>query len=85
MSIILSLGRLSSLIKFGIWFACNTCNTSKSDKLPKKDYLITIVSRNEELAEESLLEDLMGNYNEKKLLRMYDYSIKNGYDVLWGG
>jgi len=53
--------------------------------LPKKDYLITIVSRNEELAEESLLEDLMGNYNEKKLLRMYDYSIKNGYDVLWGG
>ena len=70
-----------------IWnlvLACNTCNTSKSDKLPKKGYLITIVSRNKELALEPLLVGQMGNYNEKKLVRMYDYSIKNGYDVLWG-
>ncbi|KZE50983.1 HNH endonuclease domain-containing protein [Rossellomorea marisflavi] len=70
-----------------IWnlvLACNTCNTSKSDKLPKKEYLNTIVSRNEALAVEPLLVDHMGNYNERKLVRMYEYSIKNGYDVLWG-
>lgn len=69
-----------------IWnlvLACKTCNTSKSDKLPKRDYLTTIVSRNEVLATDPLLGEQMSNYNEKKLVRVYNYSIKNGYDLYW--
>ncbi|MDT8862127.1 HNH endonuclease [Alkalihalobacillus sp. MEB130] len=63
--------------------SCNTCNTSKSDKLPERTYLEFLINRNHEL--ENRIEDrnLMTNYKDKKIIMLYDYSIKNGYDVIW--
>jgi hypothetical protein len=71
-----------------IWnlvLSCTRCNTSKSDKLPKKIYLDNIIDRNEELNDstEATLANMMMNYKEKKMSMLYDYSIKNGYDAIW--
>ncbi|WP_100333590.1 HNH endonuclease [Bacillus alkalisoli] len=72
-----------------IWnlvLACNRCNSSKSDKLPEKQYLEFIIDRNQTLTEkkeDSTVHQLMTNYKEKKIIMLYDYSIKNGYDTIW--
>jgi 5-methylcytosine-specific restriction endonuclease McrA len=71
-----------------IWnlvLSCKTCNTSKNDRLPERKYLDIIIDRNEILnksVDKSSLE-LMENYKEKKIILLYDYSIKNGFDVIW--
>lgn len=72
-----------------IWnlvLACNKCNSSKSDKLPTRSYLEYIIDRNKALRdkkEDSTIDILMNNYQSKKIIMMYDYSIKNGYDSIW--
>ncbi|RCW77027.1 HNH endonuclease domain-containing protein [Saliterribacillus persicus] len=65
--------------------SCNTCNSSKRDKLPKKYYLDNIINRNEELVDkqEENVMNLMTNYKDKKIILLYDYSIKNGFDTIW--
>ena len=71
-----------------IWnlvLACNRCNSSKSDKLPDRQYLNLIVERNQQL-EEKVEEDkqsLLKNYKNRKIILLYDYSIKNGFDEIW--
>jgi hypothetical protein len=66
--------------------SCNKCNSSKSDKLPEREYLDGIISRNEELivinSDYQVLK-LMKNYKQKKIIMLYDYSVKNGFDTIW--
>ncbi|UFU00753.1 HNH endonuclease [Radiobacillus kanasensis] len=72
-----------------IWnlvLSCRVCNNSKRDKLPKKEYLSFIVQRNQQLEtriQVSSDSPLMANYNKKKIILLYDYSIKNGFDQIW--
>ncbi|WBL16886.1 HNH endonuclease [Sutcliffiella sp. NC1] len=72
-----------------IWnlvLSCNRCNISKSDKLPEKQYLEFIIDRNNVLTEkkeDKNISSLMINYRPKKIIMLYDYSIRNGYDTIW--
>ncbi|WP_096187281.1 HNH endonuclease domain-containing protein [Evansella halocellulosilytica] len=72
-----------------IWnlvLSCNKCNSSKSDKLPNDLYLDYIIDRNNELNEQKddqNISSLMTNYKQKKIVMLYDYSMKNGYDEVW--
>ncbi|MFC0560929.1 HNH endonuclease [Halalkalibacter alkalisediminis] len=72
-----------------IWnlvLSCNKCNSSKSDKLPKKDFLENIINRNEDLSDKKddvTITKMMMNYKDKKIIMLYDYSIKNGFDTIW--
>ncbi|WP_078427509.1 HNH endonuclease [Alkalihalobacterium alkalinitrilicum] len=72
-----------------IWnlvLSCNKCNSSKSDKLPKRNYLEYIIERNDDLndkKEDANITNLMKNYKHKKIIMLYDYSIKNGFDTIW--
>lgn len=72
-----------------IWnlvLSCNKCNSTKSDKLPEREYLEDIINRNEELKSRSSNEQivkLMENYKQKKIIMLYDFSVKNGFDTLW--
>ncbi|WP_027965073.1 HNH endonuclease [Halalkalibacillus halophilus] len=70
-----------------IWnlvLSCNRCNTSKNDKLPDRSYLDIIIDRNKQLVNQPPLEiDSMENYKDNKIILLYDYSIKNGFDKIW--
>lgn len=72
-----------------IWnlvLSCNKCNSSKSDKLPTRDYLEYIIERNNTLSDkkdDATIVNLMENYKSKKIILLYDYSIKNGFDTIW--
>ncbi|MGG0717044.1 HNH endonuclease domain-containing protein [Robertmurraya massiliosenegalensis] len=72
-----------------IWnlvLSCNKCNSLKSDKLPKRSYLENIIERNNELygkKEDATIMNLMKNYKQKKIIMLYDYSVKNGFDTIW--
>ncbi|MBN9653271.1 HNH endonuclease [Halobacillus sp. GSS1] len=66
--------------------SCSTCNTSKNDKLPVREFLGEVVDRNEKLLnyEELVIRDQdLSNYEEKKMVHLYEYSIQNGYEDLW--
>lgn len=65
---------------------CSTCNSSKSDKLPVRPFLNSIIDRNHYLVnqQELLLQDQsLANYKEDKIIHLYDYSIQNGYEEIW--
>ncbi|WP_411954200.1 HNH endonuclease [Alkalibacillus sp. S2W] len=72
-----------------IWnlvMACGRCNTQKNDKLPERDYLDAIISRNDQL--QAVITDRdydpsLRNYHDQKIIMLYDYSIKNGFDDIW--
>ncbi|MDG5790141.1 HNH endonuclease domain-containing protein [Evansella sp. AB-P1] len=72
-----------------IWnlvLSCNRCNSSKSDKLPDRNYLEFIIDRNKKLVEKKedpKVFNMMTNYKDKKIIMLYDYSMKNGYDTIW--
>jgi 5-methylcytosine-specific restriction endonuclease McrA len=69
-----------------IWnlvLSCHKCNSSKSDKLPERLFLEDIIIRNNELNTKIVDLNMMTNYKEQKIIKLYDYSIKNGYDVIW--
>lgn len=72
-----------------IWnlvLSCNTCNSSKSDKLPERTFLEVMVDRNEELIareNDPTVTNLMTNYTDKRIILLYDYSIRNGFDEMW--
>ncbi|MDZ5473269.1 HNH endonuclease domain-containing protein [Bacillus sp. 31A1R] len=72
-----------------IWnlvLSCKRCNSSKSDKLPERHFLENIIDRNEELnnkTTDQAVRNMMINYKEKKIIMLYDYSIKNGFDAIW--
>ncbi|MFC0469279.1 HNH endonuclease domain-containing protein [Halalkalibacter kiskunsagensis] len=63
--------------------SCNRCNSSKSDKLPDRSFLEFILDRNFELTHKIQDDTLMTNYKSKKMIMLYDYSIKNGFDTVW--
>ncbi|WP_121661850.1 HNH endonuclease [Metabacillus litoralis] len=72
-----------------IWnlvLSCNKCNSSKSDKLPERNYLKIIIERNNDLehkkADQTIV-TLMRYYKPKKIIMLYDYSMKNGFDTIW--
>jgi len=72
-----------------IWnlvLACNKCNSSKSDRLPNRDFLEGIIQRNERFLAPTIKKQfnkLMENYEPDKMLMLYDYSVKNGFDSKW--
>ncbi|MCK0473196.1 HNH endonuclease domain-containing protein [Halalkalibacter sp. APA_J-10(15)] len=72
-----------------IWnlvLSCHTCNRSKSDKLPKREFLEFMIDRNHVLTnkqEDQQVRSMMMNYKERKMVMLYEYSIKNGYDTIW--
>lgn len=72
-----------------IWnlvLSCNRCNSSKSDKLPERSYLEYIIERNDRLTDkkkDSTITNMMKNYKPKKIIMLYDYSVKNGFDTIW--
>lgn len=63
--------------------ACSDCNTKKSDKITPRPYLDSMLERNESLI--SVVGETRDfyTYEDKKLVDLYDYSIMNGYTVLW--
>lgn len=68
---------------------CPACNRKKSNKLAAQNYLIRLQERNEEiLTELPKLDDLeveiaFREYDCKKLGRMYQAAVTNGYDQNW--
>ena len=59
-----------------IWnlvFSCSFCNESKNNKIPSYDYLNKLISRNKEI---------LNNSYEKKLVRLYDSALYNGF-IQW--
>ncbi|TFB19574.1 HNH endonuclease [Filobacillus milosensis] len=70
-----------------IWnlvLSCRHCNNTKRDKLPEREYLNFIIDRNKVLKEKVIeSQSLLENYKDKKIIMLYDYSIKNGFDEIW--
>ncbi|QHE60393.1 HNH endonuclease [Rossellomorea vietnamensis] len=66
--------------------ACNKCNSSKSDKLPDREYLESIIIRNKELLvydkNQRLMKQML-NYKPQKMIMLYEYSFKNGINSGW--
>ncbi len=59
-----------------IWnlvFSCSHCNESKNNKIPSYDYLNKLIRRNK---------DILNNPFDKKLIRLYDSALYNGF-VKW--
>jgi 5-methylcytosine-specific restriction endonuclease McrA len=71
---------------WNLMLSCNKCNSSKSDKLPERGFLEDIIYRNEEFlttkSDDRVIE-LMENYKQEKIIMLYDYSVKNGFDEIW--
>ena len=63
--------------------ACSDCNTKKSDKVTTRPFLDSMLERNETLISVVGETSDFYTYEEKKLTDLYDYSIMNGYTVLW--
>lgn len=61
--------------------ACPECNNRKRDKLANKKYLHDLVVRNTTIVIEKHQD--MRNYQEKRLLNIYNWALKNGYDEIW--
>lgn len=61
--------------------ACQSCNTSKNNKLAHKDYLDCLIERNNKWS--ALNYDNMETYEEKKLVHLYEYAIQNGFQSDW--
>ncbi|ADI00157.1 HNH endonuclease [[Bacillus] selenitireducens MLS10] len=66
--------------------SCGTCNSSKSDKIPEETYLNNVLERNDQLIQQANMNEVerhMHNYKQEKMVLLYEYSIKNGYDTIW--
>lgn len=61
--------------------ACPDCNNKKRDKLAAENYLHDLVVRNTSVVIET--HQGMKNYQEKRLLSIYNWAMKNGYDKIW--
>lgn len=61
--------------------ACPECNNKKRDKLANEKYLKDLVVRNSSIIIETHHD--MKNYQEKRLLNIYKWALKNGYDEIW--
>jgi len=72
-----------------IWnlvLSCSICNSSKSDHIPVRSFLDNIIDRNSELNDKEQgpkIMNLMTNYKQSKIILLYDFSIKNGFDTIW--
>lgn len=61
--------------------ACPECNNKKRDKLASEKYLNDLVIRNTSISIETHNE--MRNYQANRLLNIYDWAKRNGYDKIW--
>lgn len=61
--------------------ACPDCNNKKRDKLAAEKYLKDLVIRNTSLVIETHQE--MKNYQANRLLNIYNWAKRNGYDKIW--
>ena len=61
--------------------ACPECNNRKRDKLADRKYLFDLVERNNGFIVERQIDS--GHYQKERLLNIYDWAIKNGYDRIW--
>lgn len=70
-----------------IWnfvLACSQCNEKKSNRLPSRDYIVKINSRNRILRndEEVLIQREFSCYSENTISRMWEYAKMGGYKEL---
>ena len=67
-----------------IWnfvLACPECNRKKSDKLADKKYLDNLIIRNSNIQIDSYKG--MENYRRDRLIKIYSWALKNGYNEIW--
>lgn len=60
--------------------ACPECNNRKRDKLANEKFLYGLMIRNNAI--EKTLPG-MKNYQERRLLSIYNWALKNGYNEIW--
>lgn len=63
--------------------SCQTCNTSKNNKLPIEKYLAAIMEQNERLMAKETLREYFINYDSEKLKTLYQSSERNGFKKEW--
>lgn len=61
--------------------ACPQCNNQKRDKLANKNYLDILIKRNDTILTE--YQSKMQNYQSKRLIKIYEWAQRNGYDEIW--
>ncbi len=66
-----------------IWnfvLACPSCNSKKNNKIPTKDYIIKIESRNKhiKISHDIVIETEMENYSDDVIERMWNYAKLSG-------
>ena len=61
--------------------ACPECNRKKSDKLADKKYLDNLIIRNSNIQIDSYKG--MENYRRDRLIKIYSWALKNGYNEIW--
>lgn len=64
--------------------ACQTCNTSKSNKLADVDFLYLVLERNDGIIGLPQLKPYFDAYHPNKLQSLYDFSQVNGFKGRWG-
>ncbi len=67
-----------------IWnfvLACPECNRRKSDKLADKKYLDNLIIRNSNMQIDTY--NGMKNYRRDRLIKIYSWALKNGYNEIW--
>lgn len=62
--------------------SCPKCNNQKRDKLADSDFLYQIVNRNTQIVVDHHPKD-MRNYQENRLIKIYSWAQRNGYDETW--
>lgn len=62
--------------------ACPHCNNQKRDKLAATIYLDRLTKRNETILIDRHNAD-MRNYQAKRLIKIYSWAQRNGYDEIW--
>ncbi len=62
--------------------ACPHCNNQKRDKLAATIYLDRLTKRNETILIDRHDSD-MKNYQAKRLIKIYSWAQRNGYDEIW--
>lgn len=61
--------------------SCSECNNNKRDKLAQDRYLERLAERNNTILIEK--HPSMRNYQKKRLISIYYWAQKNGYDEIW--
>lgn len=63
--------------------ACKSCNSKKNDRVPRKDKLLQVISRNEIIlntaVDNVIIEKECKDYSAELMLRLWNYAKIGGY------